>query len=107
VEAVMRDLRMAEGVARALERVRPDHVVYLSSDAVYPFGSGLVTERSCAQPSDLYGMMHLARELLLGSAVGAPFVVLRPTLVYGTGDPHNSYGPNRFRRIARKDGMIT
>lgn len=107
VEPFMRNLRMAEGVARAFERVPPDHVVYLSSDAVYPFESGLVTERSCAQPGDLYGMMHLARELLLGSAVRAPVAVLRPTLVYGAGDPHNSYGPNRFRRMARKDGLIT
>ena len=98
---------MAEGVARALERVPPDQVVHVSSDAVYPFESGLVTERSCAQPTDLYGMMHLAREVLLRSTVRAPFAVLRPTLVYGAADPHNSYGANRFRRMARKDGMIT
>jgi UDP-glucose 4-epimerase len=107
VELFMRNLRMAEGVARALERVPPDQVVYVSSDAVYPFESGLVTERSCAQPTDVYGMMHLAREVLLRSTVRAPFAVLRPTLVYGAADPHNSYGANRFRRMARKDGTIT
>ena len=107
VELFMRNLRMAEGVARALERVPPDQVVYVSSDAVYPFESGLVTERSCAQPTDLYGMMHLAREVLIRSTVRAPFAVLRPTLVYGAADPHNSYGANRFWRMARKDGTIT
>ena len=26
--------------------------------------------------------------------------ILRPTLIYGAGDPHNGYGPNRFRRLA-------
>ena len=25
---------------------------------------------------------------------------LRPSLLYGIGDPHNGYGPNRFRRQA-------
>jgi len=27
--------------------------------------------------------------------------------VYGLDDTHNSYGPNRFRRMAQKDGKIT
>jgi UDP-glucose 4-epimerase len=35
-----------------------------------------------------------------------PCLILRPTLVYGTGDTHNAYGPNRFRRAAQKDGKI-
>jgi nucleoside-diphosphate-sugar epimerase len=26
--------------------------------------------------------------------------MLRPTLIYGGSDPHNGYGPNRFRRLA-------
>ena len=26
--------------------------------------------------------------------------MLRPTLIYGAADPHNGYGPNRFRRLA-------
>ena len=103
----MRNLRMAESVALAVGRVPPDHLVYLSSDAVYPFTSGLVAEDSCVEPGDLYGMMHYAREMLLRSTAGAAVAVLRPTLVYGSADPHNSYGPNRFRRTARKDGTIT
>ena len=31
---------------------------------------------------------------------GVPVGILRPTLVYGANDPHNGYGPNRFRRLA-------
>jgi nucleoside-diphosphate-sugar epimerase len=31
---------------------------------------------------------------------------LRPTLVYGAGDPHNGYGPNRFRRQANRGETI-
>ena len=67
----------------------------------------LVSEQSCAEPDDLYGMMHLARETMIKSATKAPVAILRTTLVYGAADTHNSYGPNRFRRMAHKDGKIT
>jgi nucleoside-diphosphate-sugar epimerase len=32
---------------------------------------------------------------------------LRPTLIYGSGDPHSGYGPNRFRRQAANGEPIT
>ena len=102
----MANLTIGAAVARALERVTPAHVVYFSSDAVYPMSAGLVSEASGAQPSDLYGMMHLARETMLTTASRAPVAVLRPTLLYGAGDTHNSYGPNRLRRVAHKEGRI-
>ena len=45
--------------------------------------------------------MHLIREIMLSEAAGsAVYATLRPTLIYGTDDPHNGYGPNRFRRLA-------
>jgi len=106
VVAFLANVKMGAAVCAALERVPPDHVVYFSSDAVYPLRGGLVNEESCAEPTDLYGAMHLARELMLKQAVKAPLAVLRPSLVFGAGDTHNSYGPNRFRRMAR-EGRIT
>jgi UDP-glucose 4-epimerase len=33
--------------------------------------------------------------------------MLRPTLIYGADDPHNGYGPNRFRRLANANEDIT
>ena len=36
----------------------------------------------------------------------APVVHLRPTLIYGAADPHNGYGPNRFRRQTKKGEPI-
>jgi nucleoside-diphosphate-sugar epimerase len=105
--AFLTNIRMAESLCGALERVTPAHVVYMSSDAVYPTGTGLISETSCAQPDDLYGTMHLAREMMVTSATKAPVAVLRSTLVYGAEDTHNSYGPNRLRRMAHKDGKIT
>jgi UDP-glucose 4-epimerase len=99
--------RMGATVARALERSSVGHLVYVSSDAVYPFRAGLISEDSCAEPTDLYSAMHLSREIMLKQAAKAPVAVLRPTLIYGVGDTHNSYGPNRFRRAAHKDKRIT
>ena len=50
--------------------------------------------------------MHLARERLLIDDAGLPLGILRPTLVYGAADPHNGYGPNRFRRQAMAGDTI-
>ena len=105
-EPFMRNLAIGANVCAALERVPPTHVVYVSSDAVYPLDDGLVSEASGPHPTSLYGMMHLSRELMLRTSTQAPVAVLRPTLVYGAADPHNSYGPNRFRRAAEREGRI-
>jgi len=81
--------------------------VYVSSDAIYSDDANPVTERSCQQPSSLHGVMHLAREIMLRAALKLPLAILRPTLIYGAKDPHNGYGPNRFRRLAAKGEAIT
>jgi len=106
IATMMRNLEMGRQVALALERRPVAHVIYASSDAVYPFGDAPVDEASLAAPTDLYGAMHRTRELMMMASVKAPLSVLRPTLVYGADDTHNSYGPNRFRRQAAKDGKI-
>jgi nucleoside-diphosphate-sugar epimerase len=45
-------------------------------------------------------------EVLLKSALNLPLAILRPSLLYGAADPHNGYGPNRFRRLAAKGEEI-
>lgn len=101
------NLRMAEAVCAALAAQSVAHLVYISSDAVYSDDANPVTERSCQQPSSLHGAMHLAREIMLRTALKLPLAILRPTLIYGAKDPHNGYGPNRFRRLAVKGETIT
>jgi UDP-glucose 4-epimerase len=101
------NLRMAEAVCAALAAQSVAHLVYISSDAVYSDDANPVTERSCQQPSSLHGAMHLAREIMLRTALKLPLAILRPTLIYGAKDPHNGYGPNRFRRLAAKGEAIT
>jgi nucleoside-diphosphate-sugar epimerase len=106
VPMLMANLRMAQAVCAALAGKAVSHLVYVSSDAVYADDANPVTEDSYAAPSTLHGMMHAAREMMLRNATSAPVAMLRPTLIYGAADPHNGYGPNRFRRQAEKGEPI-
>jgi nucleoside-diphosphate-sugar epimerase len=105
--ALMQNLGMAEQLIAALAAQPVAHLVYISSDAVYADDANPVTERSCRQPSSMHGMMHAARELMLKTEAKVPLAILRPSLLYGARDPHNGYGPNRFRRLAQKGEPIT
>ncbi|MEY3182117.1 MAG: hypothetical protein RLZ35_102 [Pseudomonadota bacterium] len=100
------NIRMLMAISEALTQVPPEYVVYLSSDAVYSFETSLISELSLAAPADLYGIMHRSRELLLDN-LKVPLWIVRPTIIYGSGDTHNSYGPNRFIREALSDRCIT
>lgn len=105
VEMLMENMRMGEAVCAALKNQPVAHVVYVSSDAVYKDSAEPLSESSCAEPGSLHGVMHLAREVMLRNEFAGPLAFVRPTLTYGIDDPHNGYGPNRFRRLAagRKD----
>jgi UDP-glucose 4-epimerase len=107
VTQLMDNLRMAEAACQAFTAVMPGHLLYISSDAIYADDANPVTESSPAAPTTTHGMMHAARELMFKTAVTCPFAVLRPTLIYGAGDPHSGYGPNRFRRQAAKSEPIS
>jgi nucleoside-diphosphate-sugar epimerase len=104
---VMTNLRMAEAAIAAFAAVPPAHLLYISSDAIYADDANPVSEKSPAAPSTTHGLMHLAREVMFRSEYKGAFAALRPTLIYGAGDPHSGYGPNRFRRQAAKGEPIT
>ncbi|MGK5094548.1 NAD-dependent epimerase/dehydratase family protein [Deltaproteobacteria bacterium TL4] len=106
-EMLIDNLRMAISVCEALRKVIVQQVVYISSDAVYADSDQPLNEKSCAQPGSLHGVMHLAREVMLANAWKGALCFLRPTLIYGVGDPHNGYGPNRFLRQALKGEDIS
>jgi UDP-glucose 4-epimerase len=104
---MLENIRMMAAVCDGLAKQPVAHLVYVSSDAVYADGPLPLTETSPAAPTSLHGAMHLAREQMLLAAAGAtPLAILRPTLVYGAGDPHNGYGPNKFRRQANRGETI-
>lgn len=102
------NLRMMQAVIEAVKMTPVAHLVYISSDAVYSDSDQPLTEASPAEPSSLHGVMHLAREVMLKNELAAiPQVFVRPTLIFGPGDPHNGYGPNRFMRLAKAGQDIT
>jgi len=104
---MLENIRMIASVCETLATRSVAHLVYISSDAVYADGPLPLSETSPAAPTSLHGAMHLAREQMLIAVAGpTPLAIVRPTLVYGAGDPHNGYGPNRFRRQANRNETI-
>jgi len=106
-QMLLKNISMMASVCAAIEKSPPKHVIYISSDAVYADDEKPLTEISCAEPSSLHGVMHLAREVMLKQVCMMPLAILRPTLVYGAGDTHNGYGPNQFCRFAVEGKSIT
>jgi nucleoside-diphosphate-sugar epimerase len=103
------NLRMGQHVAAAVAASPCSQLVYFSSDSVYGWEHTTISEATPPSPDNLYGVMHLAREIGLRDAckkAAIPFAVLRACAIYGFGDTHNAYGPNRFVRTALKDGRI-
>jgi len=98
---------LTRAMVDALARTAVAHVVNISSDAVYADEPVPLTEATPTAPTSLHGAMHLAREIAFMSTVKAPLAILRPSLLYGAEDPHNGYGPNRFRRLANAGTDIT
>lgn len=101
-----RNIRMASAICGAVAACPVAHVIYMSSDAVYPRDIGCVTESSPVEASEPYAAMHLHRERMFASAIDAPLAILRATQVAAPNDPHDAYGPNRFRRTAAQEGRI-
>jgi nucleoside-diphosphate-sugar epimerase len=74
------------------------YLLNLSSDAVYGDYGRPISESDDPKPASIHGMMHFSREFLLNHSYSQILGNLRPSLIYGPGDSHNSYGPNRFIR---------
>lgn len=104
LSAVQANLAMVNPALAAARSGKLSHFVYLSSDAVYGRYDQLINEASCAEPADPHGAMHRTREILLAEVQA--LAIIRATLLYGFGDTHNSYGPNRFLASARAESAI-
>lgn len=81
-------------------------LIYISSDAVYSDLDKKINENSDTSPTSLHGVMHLMRETMLKAKFDEKLCILRPTLIYGLGDTHYGYGPNRFLKLAKKNKDI-
>ena len=105
-DVLIKNLLMIKHLCKALKNKPVNHLVYFSSDAVYGQSQSFVSEDSPVAPEDLYGIMHLSREIMLLELKAIPFIILRVTMVYGSEDTHASYGPNRFFKTAEQNGVI-
>ncbi len=99
LEMLSANMVMLSNMVEALRKVPPAHLINIGSDAVFADLPLPLTEGSPKAPTALHGVMHLAREIAFAE-LETPLATLRPTLIYGAKDPHNGYGPNRFRRLA-------
>ena len=95
------NVRMAANVAAFLESHPVRKCVLLSTDGIYRMGDEPVTETSPLDLEQFYPLGKYAAERVLAHVAatkGLTLLTLRPTGVFGPGDTHNSYGPNRFIR---------
>lgn len=106
----LKNVAMIDNLCATLGQAACAHIVYVSSDSVYDSRFTQINEETCCDSSDLYALAHIVREKLLAEAcqsANTPLAIVRPSAIYGAGDTHDSYGPNRFLRTARTEGKIT
>ena len=110
LETLTDNISMVGNVGEFLRSHPPGKFVYVSSDAVYPMQEGPISESTPVKPDGtLYSVGKYAGECLVWNLLGpagVPILNLRPTTVFGPGDTHNAYGPNRFARSLAQDREI-
>lgn len=100
------NIRICMNICLALAKKNIHNLIYISSDAVYSDTKKKIKENSFTKPNSMHGKMHLQREKILKKYFNTHFCIIRPTLIYGPGDTHEGYGPNKFVNLALKKKKI-
>lgn len=100
------NILMVNNFVKGLKNKKLKYLLNISSDAVYSDSENEIDESSETIPDNPHGLMHLFREMILNKNLKFDIGHIRPTLVYGTKDPHNGYGPNKFLRLAENSEDI-
>ena len=95
---LLNNIELITNIIDALKNKSLEYLLNISSDAVYQDSQNPISENTNIYPQGFHGIMHCMREHLLEKNIPSPLGHLRPTLIYGEGDPHNGYGPNSFLR---------
>jgi UDP-glucose 4-epimerase len=106
MEMLEKNIKIIQNICISLENKDINHMLYISSDAVYSDSLKKINEYSKTDPDNFHGLMHLCREKIISLISKNNLCILRPTLIYGKEDPHNGYGPNSFLRLAKKNQPI-
>ena len=104
-----KNIKMAKNFVENFDytNLQSKKIIYISSDAVYPLNEENISLDTKPSPTDLYSSMHLTREIMFKEKYSDNLTIIRPTLIFGYGDTHNSYGPNRFFNQLMSDKEIT
>ena len=105
-DMLLSNLLICKNICNLLDRKKINHLIHISSDAIYKDSAKPLDETSCAEPNSLHGLMHLSREIMIKNIYSGDLCILRPTLIFGIADPHNGYGPNSFFRKAINNDSI-
>ena len=96
-----KNLIMINNFIKSISNKIIKHILYVSSDAIYQDSMDLITEQQDKNIDNFHAKMHVDREKILSlycNNENIDLTIVRPTLVYGPGDTHNGYGPNKFIR---------
>ena len=107
LECIKKNILMVENFIKGVGNKNLKQLINISSDAVYSDTIKKINESSLTNPNSFHGIMHNLRENILNVFFGNILTIVRPTLVYGLNDPHNGYGPNKFRRLIDENIDIT
>ncbi len=99
------NILILNNICKGLINKKFQKIIYISSDAVFADTKNKIIENSLKDPISLHGLMHLYREHVL-SKFFTNLTIIRPTLIFGSDDPHNGYGPNSFIRLAQSRNDI-
>jgi nucleoside-diphosphate-sugar epimerase len=105
-EDVRKSIKISEVFCNSLSELNIKQVVLISSDSVYGDKGGLFNELSSCDPNSFHGLAQLSREVILQNSNIKNLAILRVCPVYGEGDTHNGYGPNRFINQIRNSEEI-
>ena len=101
-----KNLTIVEAIFDGIKQANLSYFLNISSDAVYPDSPVPIDESVPLSPSSFHGIMHFAREVAFRALESVPSCNVRPSLIYGPGDPHNGYGPNQFVRLTANGNEI-
>jgi nucleoside-diphosphate-sugar epimerase len=106
IDDVLYNLKISEQVSEILNKLKFAYFLNFSSDAVYPSINSPISENTLVKPQSMHGITQFSREILFNLRFEGRLGHIRSTAVYGIGDTHKGYGPNRFLRDALTKGCI-
>ena len=95
------NMSMVENICEIVQQRQLRQFVYFSSAAVYgeDIHNNQISESTPVNPRSFYGISKFNSERLLSKVIQSesiPLTILRPPLIYGSGDTSKGYGPSYF-----------